>query len=188
MYLKTNGRSGNRVGTQRSVMGLTAKAVNRSLQSEVHQADHFSDQRGHRADFILRKCVVIIPSDEELERRLIKQSRLDGGAGQIPAEAMLELKAMFSIPCTETEPVDDVKFIEPPISRINEAIELVKKYNEEGKPWMRQPYGRTKKPESVISDHLQKFTLCLCSNFFDVCKELNHERNTSGIHVRYLNR
>ncbi|KAI1716872.1 hypothetical protein Ddc_10248 [Ditylenchus destructor] len=31
------------------------------------------------------------------------------------------------------------------IYRINEAIELVKKYNEEGKPWMRQPYGRTKR-------------------------------------------
>ncbi|KAI1709460.1 AAA domain-containing protein [Ditylenchus destructor] len=145
------------------VMGLTAKALNRSLQMACRRRHNYiidktnvsKEVRKKLAQFqdFQRKCVVIIPSDEELERRLIKQSRLDGGAGQIPAEAMLELKAMFSIPCTETEPVDDVKFIEPPISRINEAIELVKKYNEEGKPWMRQPYGRTKKPESVISDH-----------------------------------
>ncbi|KAI1716875.1 AAA domain-containing protein [Ditylenchus destructor] len=145
------------------VMGLTSKALTRSLQLACRRRHNYiidktnvsKEARKKLAQFadFQRKCVVIIPSDEELERRLIKQSRLDGGASQTPAEAMLELKAMFSIPCTETEPVEDVKFIEPPISRINEAIELVKKYNEEGKPWMRQPYGRTKKPESVISDH-----------------------------------
>lgn len=37
---------------------------------------------------------MIIPSDEELERRLMKQARQEGGVGQIPAEAMLELKGL----------------------------------------------------------------------------------------------
>lgn len=41
--------------------------------------------------------------------------------------------------------------MEPPISRINEAIELVKKYNDEGRPWIRKIYP-TQKPESIISD------------------------------------
>jgi hypothetical protein len=31
----------------------------------------------------------------------------------------------FSIPSTECEPVEDVIYIEPPIERINEAIEQV---------------------------------------------------------------
>lgn len=37
------------------------------------------------------------------------------------------------------------------MSRINEAIELVTKYNDEGRPWIRKNYP-TQKPESVISD------------------------------------
>lgn len=63
----------------------------------------------------------------------------------------LTILASFSIPCTETEPIEDVLFVEPDISRVNEAIELVKRYNEEGKPWIRKTY-KTQKPESVISD------------------------------------
>lgn len=61
--------------------------------------------------------------------------------------------ATFSIPDTEAElHIEDVVFIEPHISRINEAIELVKRYNEEGKPWMRQRPTRTQRPRSIISD------------------------------------
>uniref|UniRef100_A0A915DLT8 B30.2/SPRY domain-containing protein n=1 Tax=Ditylenchus dipsaci TaxID=166011 RepID=A0A915DLT8_9BILA len=146
------------------VMGLTAKALNRSLQMACRRRHNYiidqtnvsrEARRRKLTQFVdfQRKCVVLIPSDEELDKRLIKQSRQEGGAGQIPAEAMLELKAMFSIPCTESEPIEDVLFVEPPISRVNEAIELIKKYNEEAKPWIRKPYGRTQRPESTISDN-----------------------------------
>lgn len=85
------------------VMGLTAKALNRSLQMAcrrrhnyiIDQTNVSRDARRRKlAQFVdfQRKCVVLIPSDDELERRLLKQARQDGTAGQIPVEAMLELK------------------------------------------------------------------------------------------------
>jgi len=36
----------------------------------------------------------------------------------------------FSIPSTDLEPIEDVIFIEPPIERLNEAIEQVNKFLE----------------------------------------------------------
>lgn len=84
-------------------MGLTAKALNRSLQMACRRRHNYildqtnvsKEARKRKltqfVDF-QRKCVMIIPSDDELNRRLIKQSRHEGSAGQIPAEAMLELK------------------------------------------------------------------------------------------------
>ena len=41
-----------------------------------------------------RKCVVIIPNEDEHERRLLKQSR-QADSMQIPAEAMLEMKGLY---------------------------------------------------------------------------------------------
>ncbi|KAL3106178.1 hypothetical protein niasHT_016865 [Heterodera trifolii] len=147
------------------VMGLTAKALNRSLQMAcrrrhnyiLDQTNVFREARKRKLtqfqDF-QRKCVVIIPNEAEHERRLIRQARETGGGGQMPAEAMLEMKGQFSIPCTESEPVDDVIFVEPPIERINEAIEQVTRYNQEGRPWVRNfGHQRTRGPESLISDH-----------------------------------
>lgn len=61
--------------------------------------------------------------------------------------------AMFAIPCLETEPIEDVLFIEPQIENINDAIELVKRYNDEGMPWMRQNNTKTKRQPSLISDN-----------------------------------
>jgi len=144
------------------VMGLTAKAVNRSLQMACRRRHNYildatnvsRDARKRKLtqfENFQRKCVVIIPPNDELERRLLKQTRQEGSMGQIPPEAMLEMKAMFAIPDTENEPIEDVLFIEPPISRINEAIEQVKRYNEEARPWLRTR-DKTRRPESTISD------------------------------------
>lgn len=84
------------------VMGLTAKALNRSLQMACRRRHNYIidqtnvSKEGRRkrltqfADF-QRKCVVMIPPDDELERRLLRQARQDS-SGQCPAEAMLELK------------------------------------------------------------------------------------------------
>lgn len=87
-------------------MGLTAKALNRSLQMACRRRHNYildqtnvsKDARKRKLTQFVefqRKCVVIIPSDDELDRRLIKQLRNEGSAGQIPAEAMLELKGNF---------------------------------------------------------------------------------------------
>ncbi|VDN44114.1 unnamed protein product [Gongylonema pulchrum] len=56
--------------------------------------------------------------------RQMKQSRMEG-AGSIPVEALLELKAMLSIPDEKTEPIEEVLFVEPPLERIGDAIDLV---------------------------------------------------------------
>lgn len=69
------------------VMGLTGKALNRSLQMAcrrrhnyiIDQTNVSKDARRRKLtqfkDF-QRKCVVVIPSDTELERRLARQARL----------------------------------------------------------------------------------------------------------------
>ena len=47
---------------------------------------------------------------------------------------------------------NSVKFLafQPPISRVNEAIEQVKRYNDEGRPWVRDRNRRTDRPASLI--------------------------------------
>ncbi|VDM39562.1 unnamed protein product [Toxocara canis] len=184
--MKVNGVARSR-GRWDMVMGLTAKALTRSLHLAcrrrrnyiIDQTNVSKDSRRKKLsqfkDF-QRKCVVIIPSEEEMLNRQMRQSRTDG-VKQTPVEAMLELKgwnfyrkgaatglhfqsvrlvvhcgkreggevnavktpqavrviccdecdiaATFSIPNVELEPVEDVYFVEPPLERIGDAIELV---------------------------------------------------------------
>lgn len=75
-----------------------------------------------------RKCVVIIPSDEEMLDRQARQARHDGTA-MMPPEAMLEMKAQLSIPAPDQEPLEEVYFIEPPIHRIQDAIDIVARFD-----------------------------------------------------------
>ncbi|VDM15742.1 unnamed protein product [Wuchereria bancrofti] len=137
-------------------MGLIAKALNRSLHLAcrrrrnyiIDQTNVSKEARRRKLsqfkDF-QRKCVVIIPSEEEMIVRQMKQSRMDG-AGPIPVEAMLELKAMLSIPNVELEPIEDVFFVEPPLERIGDAIDLVLRFNEEARPWCQKRRNRRGEP------------------------------------------
>uniref|UniRef100_A0A915PUV4 SAP domain-containing protein n=1 Tax=Setaria digitata TaxID=48799 RepID=A0A915PUV4_9BILA len=152
--MKVNGVSRSRVhqGRWDMIMGLIAKALNRSLHLAcrrrrnyiIDQTNVSKEARRRKLsqfkDF-QRKCVVIIPSEEEMTARQMKQSRMDG-AGPIPVEAMLELKAMLSIPNVETEPIEDVFFVEPPLERIGDAIDLVLRFNEEARPWCQKRRNR----------------------------------------------
>ncbi|TKR70000.1 hypothetical protein L596_022078 [Steinernema carpocapsae] len=134
------------------VMGLIAKAVTRSLHMAcrrkhnyiIDQTNVSRDTRRRRLtqfkDF-QRKCVVLIPSDEDFNRRQQRQARMEG-TGTVPPEAMLELKAVMSIPNSDQEPIEDVVFIEPPVERIMDAIKIVNVYNEEAKPWYQKKYQR----------------------------------------------
>lgn len=38
------------------------------------------------------------------------------------------------------------------MERINEAIELVKRFNDDGRPWLRNRY-QTRRPEPLVSDN-----------------------------------
>ncbi|VDN20934.1 unnamed protein product, partial [Dibothriocephalus latus] len=79
-----------------------------------------------------RKAIVIVPTDEEFRRRITQREKEEGK--EVPENAVLEMKANFEIPKPSSEdpssPFDDVIFTE---LRREEAEELVKKYNVEGR-------------------------------------------------------
>ncbi|CAD5208665.1 unnamed protein product [Bursaphelenchus xylophilus] len=163
--MKVNGVPRKRVhhGRWDMIMGLAAKALNRSFGLAcrrrhnyiIDQTNVSRDARKRKLqvfkDF-LRKCVVIVPPEEEFEHRQLRQARQETGS-TLPAEALLELKATFALPAQDAEPIEDVIFVEPPIERVNEAIELIQRYNEEGRPYLRTKRYNNKPPPSVISDN-----------------------------------
>ena len=65
-----------------------------------------------------------MPSDEEMLDRQARQARQEGTA-MMPPEAMLEMKAVISLPSQEFEPFEDIYFIEPPVHRIQECIDQI---------------------------------------------------------------
>lgn len=102
--LQVNGVPRKRVhqGRWDMVMGLTAKALNRAMQMAcrrrhnyiIDQTNVSRDARKRRLGLFKdfqKKCVVIIPSEEKMEERQMRQTRMEG-VGLIPPEAMLELK------------------------------------------------------------------------------------------------
>ncbi|VDK52198.1 unnamed protein product [Gongylonema pulchrum] len=99
--------------------------------------------------------------------RQMKQSRMEG-AGSIPVEALLELKAMLSIPDEKTEPIEEVLFVEPPLERIGDAIDLVlrhKRRGRRGEP-LRQNDSRAANNSSTRMSSGKEF----CTNsFLDRC-------------------
>lgn len=78
-------------------------------------------------DGFKRIAVVVVPTEAEYKRRCDKRDREEGK--EIPDSAVLEMKTNFKIP-EVNDIFDDVIFTE---LKREEAEELVKKYNEEGK-------------------------------------------------------
>lgn len=74
-----------------------------------------------------RKAIVICPTDEDLRDRTIK--RTDEEGKDVPDHAVLEMKANFTLP-EAGDFLDAVLFVE--LQR-DEAAELVRQYNEEGR-------------------------------------------------------
>ncbi|CAJ0577710.1 unnamed protein product, partial [Mesorhabditis spiculigera] len=152
--MKINGvpRSRVHVGRWDMVMGLAAKAVNRYVTLACRRRRNYiidatncgRDARKRKLtnfkDF-RRKCVVIIPSDEEWQTRLARQARHDAKA-IMPVECMLELKSTFTIPTPEHDPLEDVHFIEPSDDFLQQAVDLVQRYNEEARPWVQEKFKR----------------------------------------------
>ncbi|OCT68046.1 heterogeneous nuclear ribonucleoprotein U-like protein 1 [Xenopus laevis] len=74
-----------------------------------------------------RKAILICPTDADLQDRIVK--RTDEEGKDVPDSAVLEMKANFSLPETE-DFLDEVVYIE---LQKEEAKQLVRQYNEEGK-------------------------------------------------------
>ncbi|VDK73292.1 unnamed protein product [Litomosoides sigmodontis] len=188
--MKVNGVPRSRVhqGRWDMIMGLIAKALNRSLHLAcrrrrnyiIDQTNVSKEARRRKLsqfkDF-QRKCVVIIPSEEEMIARQMKQSRMDG-AGPIPVEAMLELKAMLSIPNVEMEPIEDVFFVEPPLERIGDAIDLVLRFNDEARPWCQKRRSRRGEPLRQNDSRLVNNSNARISN--DISSALTNTRANEG--------
>ena len=69
----------------------------------------------------------MMPSDEEMLDRQARQARQEG-ISLMPPEAMLEMKAVISLPSQEQEPFEDIYFIEPPVHRIQECIDQINRF------------------------------------------------------------
>ncbi|CAE1294447.1 HNRNPUL1 [Acanthosepion pharaonis] len=75
-----------------------------------------------------RKSAVLVCEDSELIRRSNKRTKEDGKV--VPEEAVLEMKANFSLPDESSKLFDSIEYIELPKEK---ALKLVEQYNEEGK-------------------------------------------------------
>ncbi|KRZ25671.1 RING finger protein [Trichinella pseudospiralis] len=129
------------------VMGTAAKCYRKLLQMAckkkrnyiIDATNVFSVARKRKLaafrDF-QRKAIVIVPSEEEYARRLMHQSK--NGATQVPADALLEMKAGFSLPTMRDGQFTDIEFVE---LQVKDAERIVARYNQEGKA-LRPPEKR----------------------------------------------
>uniref|UniRef100_A0A8C1T130 Uncharacterized protein n=1 Tax=Cyprinus carpio TaxID=7962 RepID=A0A8C1T130_CYPCA len=94
-----------------------------------------------------RKAIVVCPTDEDFKERTFKQTHEEGK--DVPDHAVLEMKANFVLPKVG-DFLDEVTFVE--LQR-EEANELIKRYNEEGRkagppPEKRFDYGLHRRESS----------------------------------------
>ncbi|GMR33498.1 hypothetical protein PMAYCL1PPCAC_03693 [Pristionchus mayeri] len=150
--MKVNGVPRGRAHTGRwdMVLGLVAKALQKMVLLAARRRRNYivdlsnvnKDSRKRRLmhfkDFT-KKCIVIIPDEDEMVNRQMKQTRQEG-ASHVPAEAILEMKAVFTFPTEDGDGFDEVHLIEPAMPRIAEAIEIIQRFNDEGKPWYQKRY------------------------------------------------
>merc|ERR1711934_23635 len=75
---------------------------------------------------MIRKAIVIVPSDEDYKARIEAQEKKD-----VPDNAVMEMKANFTLPDEGTEsPFKEITFVE--LQR-DEATKVVEKYNKDAK-------------------------------------------------------
>ncbi|XP_003381796.1 putative SPRY domain protein [Trichinella spiralis] len=129
------------------VMGTAAKCYRKLLQMAckkkrnyiIDATNVFSVARKRKLaafrDF-QRKAIVIVPSEEEYARRLMHQSK--NGTTQVPADALLEMKAGFSLPTMRDGQFTDIEFVE---LQVKDAERIVARYNQEGRA-LRPPEKR----------------------------------------------
>jgi len=129
-----------------AVMGLAWKSANRALQLAccrrrnyiIDQTNVSRDARKRKLEYFQdfrRICVVLVPSDRDFVYRQMKQAR-ENPIDQVPPEAILQLKGMFSLPEIEHEPLEEVMFAEPALELIGDAIETARRFNEEGRAYL----------------------------------------------------
>lgn len=131
-------RKRNYSGRWDVLIDMSTKCLNKLLEMAAHKKRNYildqtnvypSAQRRKMRPFegFQRRAVVIVPTDDEFQRRCEQREKVEGK--EIPDSAVLEMKANFQLP-EEGVLFDKVEFIE--LQR-DEAQPLVEKYNKEGR-------------------------------------------------------
>merc|ERR1712037_971788 len=97
-----------------------------------------------------RRCIVVVPSDEEYERR--KQKKQSEGGRKITNENMMKWKAAMSLPEKDDNLFEKIEYLDLPEE---DAKKLVAKYNEEGDAFKKlqdEKYGRSTDDRDRRSD------------------------------------
>ncbi|KAL1227129.1 Heterogeneous nuclear ribonucleoprotein [Trichinella pseudospiralis] len=178
------------------VMGTAAKCYRKLLQMAckkkrnyiIDATNVFSVARKRKLaafrDF-QRKAIVIVPSEEEYARRLMHQSK--NGATQVPADALLEMKAGFSLPTMRDGQFTDIEFVE---LQVKDAERIVARYNQEGKA-LRPPEKRRRgggidcqqdvnfsvEAKHTADSYLQEDTMISTNRYFSNHQYLSNDVN-----------
>ncbi|OUC43624.1 SPRY domain protein, partial [Trichinella nativa] len=177
------------------VMGTAAKCYRKLLQMAckkkrnyiIDATNVFSVARKRKlAAFreFQRKAIVIVPSEEEYARRLMHQSK--NGTTQVPADALLEMKAGFSLPTMRDGQFTDIEFVE---LQVKDAERIVARYNQEGRA-LRPPEKRRRgggvdcqqdvnffvEAKHTADSYLQEETVLHTNRYFS-----NHQQSSNDV-------
>ncbi|XP_064490069.1 heterogeneous nuclear ribonucleoprotein U-like protein 1 [Ornithodoros turicata] len=142
-------RKRNYAGRWDVLIDKSTKCLNKLLEMASQAPRHYildqtnvypSAQRRKMRPFegFKRKAVVIVPTDEEYLKRCAKREKEEGK--DVPDIAVLEMKANFTLP-EKGNLFDEVEYTE---LKPEEAKDLVKKYNDEGRAACGPPQSRSR--------------------------------------------
>jgi hypothetical protein len=86
-----------------------------------------------------RRCVIVVPGEEEYERR--KEKKQKEGGRKITYDNQMKWKAAMSLPESDDELFEKIDYLD--LGK-EEALQLVAKYNQEGEEYkkkMEEKYG-----------------------------------------------
>lgn len=115
----------------KNLMDVTKVASSRRRNVILDQTNVYGDAQLRKVrpfEQMKRRCVVIVPTDEELQARRKKQE--EEGEKNIPDDAVNEMKANMALPAADSKAFDEIIF--PELQR-EEAQTLIDQYNKEAK-------------------------------------------------------
>jgi len=116
----------------RSLQDLIRCASQRRRNIIIDQTNVFPNAQRRKArpfQGYVRRCVVVVPSDEDYKARVKAQE--EAGQKDIPDEAIMEMKANFTLPDCEDPAFAEVRFTDLGKEEAKEVVELYNKVAKE---------------------------------------------------------
>lgn len=116
----------------RSLQDLIRCASSRRRNIIIDQTNVFPNAQRRKArpfQGYVRRCVVVVPSDEDYKARVKAQE--EAGQKDIPDEAIMEMKANFTLPDCEDPAFAEVRFTDLGKEAAKEVLELYNKIAKE---------------------------------------------------------